>query len=87
MALSLKERLQAALKQREVLSTRVATIRGRLEAATQDLVRVETECRSKGYDPDALDSVISQLQSDLESKLSDFESTLEKTEKSLSQFA
>lgn len=58
----LNARLREAVRRRNNLATNVNRIEARVEAAKQNLAAAEAECRSKGIDPEQIDSYVQQLE-------------------------
>jgi chromosome segregation ATPase len=81
-----RDRLDRAVSRRDKAREDVQRIKGRLEAAEKELEVVETECRDKGVDPDALDAAIAKLDERYEATLQDLEDRITETEAALKPF-
>lgn len=84
--LTLDERLTVAVRRRSELAAEVQRFDGRKEAALSSLREVEDEIRGKGLDPDTLDKTVSDLNSRLESEVSELETALETAAQALAPF-
>lgn len=82
----LKSRLDAAVRKRDDLAAKRQRLLGRLEEAERAVKDLEDKCRAKGLDPNDLDGVISKLEMNLEKTVSDLESKLSEAEKSLEPY-
>jgi len=82
----LRSRLDAAVKRREDLAQKRQRLLGRLEESERTLEDLRAKCRSRGIDPDTLDSVVSSLSGALERSLTDLENKLTEAEKALDPF-
>lgn len=82
----LNRRLEAATKRRDTLAAEARRIEGRLEAAEANLLSVEAECRSKGIDPDSIDTVIDKLTTKYSELVTQLEQDLATADTSLAPF-
>lgn len=86
MSEELDTRLKAALVKRDRLTTDVARIAGRKEAADRTLQEVESEIRSKKLDPDTLDETILKLESAYLQEVTSLEDAVEKARLELTPY-
>lgn len=67
-------------------STKVATLKGKHEAAKQAKADVEDECKRKKIDPDRIDSVRTQLEKKFADESSVLEEKIQQVETSLEAY-
>jgi len=82
----LTQRLEAAIKKRNMLEAQVQRVQGKLEATQKSLAAVEEECTRKGVDPSKLDDTIADLTRRLTEELAKFEQDLARAEEALSPY-
>lgn len=77
------DKLHRAIQKRDALDSEIRRLEGMLEAAQNELRRVEEECRRRKVDPENIDEVIQKLETayvqgvdTLEQRLSEIESEL-----------
>ena len=80
------QRLEQAIKRRDVLSAEVQRILGRKEAAQQSLEEVEAEIRAKKIDPDKIDVAIEKLATRYQKTVDEIVAELNDAEESLAPF-
>lgn len=81
-----RQRLDKAIERRDRLQEEVQRVKGRLEAARQELSSVEEECRSKGIDPSKLDDAIERLSARYEKSVDDLETRIQQSEQAMKPF-
>ena len=81
-----QDRLSKAIARRDSVERDTQRLQGRLEAAREEVGKIETECRSKGLDPAKLDASIDKLQQRYEKAVTDLESQVAAAEKALGPF-
>jgi len=86
MAENLDQRLEAVLQRRTTVLAKVQRVRGKLEASEQAVKDIESECRSKGVEPDQLDSTIETLTTRYQKSVEQLEQEVEEAEKALAPF-
>jgi len=86
MTQTLDDRLDAALTRRTDALAAKQRIEGKLEAARKGLEAVETECRDKGVEPEALDKTIEQLEERYNSSVEQLEQQVEAADAALAPF-
>ena len=83
MANDLKDRLLKLVERRDALKDTVSRVQGRLEAAQKDLAAVDEELKKRKVDPAKLDSVIQQLEENLDTRLKSLLAQVEAADKQL----
>lgn len=81
-----RQRLKEAIRRRTACQERVQQIQGRLGAARDEQTRVEQECRSRGVEPDQLDTAIQQLEARFDAAIVTFEKDIASAEAKLAPF-
>lgn len=82
----LSRRLDAATRRRNDLSAAVKKAEGRLEAAKNALAALEDECRSKGIDPNSIDSTIEKLSQKAHELLATLEANIKNAEQAIAPY-
>ena len=83
---NLDQRLEAVLQRRTKVLAKVQRIRGKLESSEQAVQDIEAECRSKGVEPDQLDTTITTLTIRYEKSVEQLEREVEEAELALAPF-
>jgi len=81
-----KKRLSQAIARRDAVAKETQRLQGRLEAAREEVARIEEECRSKGLEPDNLDDSITKLQKRYDTAVEELENKVSQAEKDLAPF-
>ncbi|OHD26977.1 MAG: hypothetical protein A2Y38_08150 [Spirochaetes bacterium GWB1_59_5] len=81
------ERLRAAKKRLTTAESQLQLLRGRLQQAQEEQARVEQACRAKGVDPADLDRVITKLEHEYDSSMTDLEGQIKGAEERLAPYA
>lgn len=82
----LKDRLDAAIQQRDKLASEVQRVTGRLEHAREALAKIEEDARKKGIDPKKIDGTIAQLEAMLKKGVETLERQTEEAAEAMKQF-
>lgn len=86
MSAELDLRLKEALSKRDKLTSDVARILGRKEAADRNLQEIEAEIRAKNLDPDTLDQTIAKLEDAYSQEVLSLEEAVSKARQELTPF-
>ncbi|MDB4278188.1 hypothetical protein N9917_01160 [Deltaproteobacteria bacterium] len=82
----LDNRLETATKRRDTLSGAVQRIEGKLESARKTKTTLEETCRSKGVEPDQIETVIQQLTTRYETAVAQIETDIKAADKALAPY-
>lgn len=69
--------LEAARTKLSTLETKVGRLKGRLQAALDEVANIEEECRQKGVDPKDLDRAITTLEQRYDQAFQDLTAQIE----------
>jgi len=81
-----RQKLDAVVKRRDDLQRKVDRAEGRLEAARNDLAKVEGECKAKKLAPGQLDEAIEKLETRYTQELSGLEEQITHAEEAVGPF-
>jgi len=80
------DRLNQAIARRDKAALAVQRLQGRLQAAQDDVTKVEAECVERGVAPDKLGAAIKQLEGRYDKALAAFEQDITEAEGKLAPF-
>jgi|APSaa5957512622_1039677.scaffolds.fasta_scaffold00991_15 hypothetical protein len=80
------DRLDLAISRRDKATKAVQRLQGRLQAAEEDVAKVEAECAERGVHPDKLDAAITQLEERFGKAMTVFEQDITEAEGKLAPF-
>lgn len=79
----IKRQVSLLQKRRDDAAQKVERIRGRLEESERVVSELEAQCRSKGLDPNQLDTSIEKIQRVLEDSMKQYEESILRVENDL----
>jgi chromosome segregation ATPase len=82
----LKRRLNEAVERRDRAARNAERVQGRLDSARKSVETVEAEIRSKGVEPNKLDSTIEAVEQKLSELVSDLERRIDESERAIAPF-